>query len=236
MIRKWELLLVGVSCIMGTAMAQNNPILLFPKGAPGETTKLIEKADTDGGKTGGETVLRITNVSEPTITVYPAPDEVATGAAVVVCPGGGYNILAYDLEGDEVCEWLNNLGDERQNLNKDVNGVIIAFGDLGLWNGRKQGYQILGDNIAGILQSTQYDAEWYGDGYDIRGRMSHHDGTNYVLYRVAENRDDAERIAAKIYNYEIDENGFRQVTRSLHPYVAAVYGWKTLQDNLVQVK
>ena len=125
---------------------------------------------------------------------------------------------------------------ERQNLNKDVNGVIIAFGDLGLWNGRKQGYQILGDNIAGILQSTQYDAEWYGDGYDIRGRMSHHDGTNYVLYRVAENRDDAERIAAKIYNYEIDENGFRQVTRSLHPYVAAVYGWKTLQDNLVQVK
>ena len=62
-------------------------------------------------------------------------------------------------------EVYNELGDERQNLNKDVNGVIIAFGDLGLWNGRKQGYQILGDNIAGILQSTQYDAEWYGDGY-----------------------------------------------------------------------
>ena len=47
MIRKWKLLLVGVSCVMGTAMAQNNPILLFPKGAPGETTKLIEKADAD---------------------------------------------------------------------------------------------------------------------------------------------------------------------------------------------
>ena len=144
---------------------------------------------------------------------------------------------AYKVSDEEWSdEVYNELGDERQNLNKDVNGVIIAFGDLGLWNGRKQGYQILGDNIAGILQSTQYDAEWYGDGYDIRGRMSHHDGTNYVLYRVAENRDDAERIAAKIYNYEIDENGFRQVTRSLHPYVAAVYCWKTLQDNLVQVK
>ena len=110
MVRKWMLLLVGASCLIGSAMAQDNPILLFPKGAPGETTKLIEKADTDGGKTGGETVLRVTNVSEPTITVYPAPDEVATGAAMVVCPGGGYNILAYDLEGDEVCEWLNNLG------------------------------------------------------------------------------------------------------------------------------
>lgn len=79
MIRKWMLLLVGASCLIGSAMAQDNPILLFPKGAPGETTKLIEKADTDGGKTGGETVLRVTNVSEPTITVYPAPDEVATG-------------------------------------------------------------------------------------------------------------------------------------------------------------
>lgn len=105
---------------------------------------------------------------------------------------------AYKVSDEEWSdEVYNELGDERQNLNKDVNGVIIAFGDLGLWNGRKQGYQILGDNIAGILQSTQYDAEWYGDGYDIRGRMSHHDGTNYVLYRVAENRDDAERIADK---------------------------------------
>ncbi len=100
---------------------------------------------------------------------------------------------AYKVSDEEWSdEVYNELGDERQNLNKDVNGVIIAFGDLGLWNGRKQGYQILGDNIAGILQSTQYDAEWYGDGYDIRGRMSHHDGTNYVLYRVAENRDGRE--------------------------------------------
>lgn len=102
-------LLCGISLI-NTAMAQDKPILLFPAGAPGETTKLIEKADAAGGKTGDKTVLRITNVSEPTITVYPAPDEVATGAAMVVCPGGGYSILAYDLEGDEVCEWLNNIG------------------------------------------------------------------------------------------------------------------------------
>lgn len=110
MIRKYKLLLVGISCMIGAVMAQDTPILLFPKGAPGETTRLIEKADRNGGKTGGETVLRITNVSEPTITIYRAPDELASGAALVVCPGGGYNILAYDLEGDEVCEWLNNLG------------------------------------------------------------------------------------------------------------------------------
>lgn len=90
--------------------AQDAPVLLFPKGAPGETIRLIEKADAEGGQVGGEPVLRLTNVSEPTLTVYHAPDELASGAAVLVCPGGGYNILAYDLEGDEVCEWLNNLG------------------------------------------------------------------------------------------------------------------------------
>lgn len=109
MLKKWIFLLYGISLI-NVAKAQDKPILLFSEGAPGETTKLIEKADTDGGKTGDKTVLRITNVSEPTITVYLAPDEVATGAAMVVCPGGGYSILAYDLEGDEVCEWLNNIG------------------------------------------------------------------------------------------------------------------------------
>ncbi len=57
--------------------------------------------------------------------------------------------------------------------------------------------------------------------------MIHHDGTNYALYRVAKDRDTAERIAEKIYNGEIDESGFRQRTRSLYPYVAEVYGWKT---------
>lgn len=127
---------------------------------------------------------------------------------------------------EEVYRWLD---DERSNLNKEVDGIIVVFGNLGLWNGRRQGYQILGSTIADILKSQCDDAEWYGDGYNIRGRMGHHDGTNYTLYRIAKDRDEAERIADKIYNREIDEEGFRRRTRSLYPYVAAVYGWKTRQ-------
>ena len=50
-----------------------------------------------------------------------------------------------------------------------------------------------------------------------------------VEHRIAKGRDEAERIADKIYNREIDEEGFRRRTRSLYPYVAAVYGWKTRQ-------
>ena len=124
---------------------------------------------------------------------------------------------------DVVNGWLS---DERLNLNKEVDGVIIAFGDLGLWRGRRLGYKILGSNVADILRSSCFDVEWYGDGYNIRSRMAHHDGTNYVLYRVAKSQEDAERIADKIYNLEIDEKGFRKLTHSLYPYVADVYGWK----------
>lgn len=55
-------------------------------------------------------ILRITNVTRPTITFYPAPAEKATGATVIVAPGGGYSILAYSHEGTDVCQWLNNIG------------------------------------------------------------------------------------------------------------------------------
>lgn len=47
-----------------------------------------------------------------------------------------------------------------------------------------------------------------------------------MLYRIAKDEETAERIAAKIYNGEIDERGFRKLIRSLYPDVAAVYGWK----------
>jgi acetyl esterase/lipase len=58
----------------------------------------------------GKDVKRLTNVTKPTITVFRPKKEENTGAAVVICPGGGYSILAWDLEGTEVAEWLNSLG------------------------------------------------------------------------------------------------------------------------------
>jgi acetyl esterase/lipase len=58
---------------------------------------------------GGRPWTYISNVSRPTMTVY-SPQGPNTGAAVVVFPGGGYNILAIDLEGTEVCDWLTSKG------------------------------------------------------------------------------------------------------------------------------
>jgi acetyl esterase/lipase len=59
---------------------------------------------------GGRTLVRLGNVTVPTLTLYLAPKDNNTGAAVVVFPGGGYSILAIDLEGTEVCDWLNSIG------------------------------------------------------------------------------------------------------------------------------
>jgi len=58
---------------------------------------------------GGKTVSGVKNVSQPTMTVY-APKGENTGAAVVVFPGGGFEILAMDLEGTDVCDWLTAKG------------------------------------------------------------------------------------------------------------------------------
>ena len=62
--------------------------------------------------------MRLGNVRVPTITLYQPPSGMDTGLAVVVCPGGGYGILAVDLEGTEICQWLNSIG---------VSGVLLKY-------------------------------------------------------------------------------------------------------------
>lgn len=78
---------------------------------------------------------------------------------------------SYEVSDEEWSEAVEMwLYDERQNLDKEVDGVIVAFADLGLWNGRRQGTIIFGTNIANILKSTCDTAEWYCDRYNVRGR------------------------------------------------------------------
>jgi acetyl esterase/lipase len=94
---------------------------LWPQEAPGEKGDIGAEADqtkpTDH-EVGGRRLIRLGNVSKPTLTIYAPPKDKDTGAAVIVCPGGGYGILALDLEGTEVCEWLNSIG---------VTGVLLKY-------------------------------------------------------------------------------------------------------------
>jgi acetyl esterase/lipase len=70
-----------------------------------------EYAETSGKDflPGGRPAVGVSNVTRPTMTVY-SPTGKNTGAAVVVFPGGGYQVLAIDLEGTEVCDWLTPKG------------------------------------------------------------------------------------------------------------------------------
>lgn len=96
-----------------SAFADHQVINIWPGKPPGETKELPPEADTtkpDSDKVAGGRVMRIGNVSTPTLTVYPAPSDRATGTSVIICPGGGHYILAWDLEGTEIAEWLNSIG------------------------------------------------------------------------------------------------------------------------------
>jgi acetyl esterase/lipase len=112
------------ACLASRAYSQaQQPMPLWPDQVPGETGDIGEEKDTtkpDPNVPPGhkDYIIRLGNVSRPTIAVYKPPADKDTGAAVVVCPGGAYQILAMNLEGTEVCEWLNSIG---------VTGVLLKY-------------------------------------------------------------------------------------------------------------
>jgi hypothetical protein len=140
-----------------------------------------------------------------------------------------FKIDDYDVEGYMYETNNSYLDDERMNLDKTLDGRVLVIADLGLWNGRKQGYKILGTNLNNIfdINSRGFDyAEFYGDGYNIKGIEHHHDGTNYYEYRVIRENRDIDKLLDAIYNgEEITRKKLNYYTRSLYKDVAKIYGW-----------
>jgi acetyl esterase/lipase len=87
--------------------AQTETMNLWPEGKiPNfKASSVAEKSETDASN-----ILRISGVTVPTITAFIAPKENATGAAVMICPGGGYGILAASHEGSDFAKWFNDRG------------------------------------------------------------------------------------------------------------------------------
>jgi acetyl esterase/lipase len=113
--------LLSAFALATVCLGAEPPVRLWPGPAPGDTGGLGAEADTTGPTdrlVAGRPVVRTGNVADPTITLYRVPADRNTGAAVVVCPGGGYHILAMDLEGTEACDWLNSIG---------VNAVLLKY-------------------------------------------------------------------------------------------------------------
>lgn len=114
-------LVLPLLAVGAAAGATVGPIPLWNEPAPGVKTDIGPEHDTTTTKdniVAGRRVARITNITVPTLTVYTPPKEKRNGAAVLVFPGGGYRILAWDLEGTEICAWLNSIG---------VTGVLVKY-------------------------------------------------------------------------------------------------------------
>ncbi len=122
----WMVCLAVSLSLAWPALAADRPLVveLWPGKAPDETrdigpetVRLSPKLSREQVEVTEQTRL-ITNVSKPTITIYRPAKEKDTGTAVLICPGGGYWNLFWQLEGEEVAAWLNRLG---------VTGIILKY-------------------------------------------------------------------------------------------------------------
>jgi acetyl esterase/lipase len=177
---------------LGSARADKGqePIPLWPKEVPGE------KGDVGPEKSEPRPQNKITiisNVTRPTLTVFPAPADRNTGTAVIICPGGGYHALAWDLEGTEVAEWLNSLG---------VTGIVLKY-RVPARKGRERYAAALQDaqRAVGIVRHRAH--EWGVDpgrigilGFSAGGHLSAATCTNYD-HRTYEPVDDADRVSCR---------------------------------------
>ena len=99
------------------ALAADRPeVPLWPNGAPGSQGKTAREVDEAPNKDHG--YLKVTEVHNPTLTVFLPPPDKATGAAVIIAPGGGHRFLNFDQEGTYVAEYLNSIG---------ITGLVLKY-------------------------------------------------------------------------------------------------------------
>ncbi len=147
-------------------------ISLWPKGAPGPKASDRPEADTTQAsdhQVAGRPVIRLGPVTEPSLTLYPAAHTSAPTPAVLVFPGGGYRILAWDLEGTEICTWLNSVG---------ITAVLVKY-RVAAPGGASQYEQPLQDAQRAMGIVRRHAAEWQIDpqrvgvlGFSAGGHLS----------------------------------------------------------------
>ena len=125
------------SSLAAVAAAAPFKVKLWPGEPPGAIAsstyrEVVQLRDNDPNKP------RISKVTEPTLEVFLPPKETATGAAVVICPGGGYGVLAYDHEGIQVAKFFNSIG---------IAGLVLKY--------RLPSDEIMQDKSVGPLQDVQ---------------------------------------------------------------------------------
>ena len=183
-----------VSCYWSTTARSADAIKtipLWPNGAPGEKGDIGEEKLMPGKS--GDTIIRLTNVTKPTIAIYRPPADKNTGTAVVICPGGGYGILAMNHEGTEVAEWLNTLG---------VTGIVLKY-RVPVRKGQERHAAPLQDAQRAVGLVRSHAQEWGLNpgrigvlGFSAGGHLAATLSTNYDK-RTYEAVDEADKISCR---------------------------------------
>jgi acetyl esterase/lipase len=177
---------------------------IWPAAPPDPVPTTGREADTTTAKDNliaGKPLIRLGNVSTPTITLY-APKAKNSGAAVVVFPGGGYSILAIDLEGTEVCNWLNGIG---------VNCILLKYRvpDTGPYLTKSPAALEDAQRAVGLVRA--HAAEWHIDpkrvgvlGFSAGGHLAaalstHYDKRLYPSQDAADSQSCRPDFAIVIY-------------------------------------
>ncbi|MEW6997823.1 alpha/beta hydrolase [Colwelliaceae bacterium BS250] len=126
-----------IICIFAIQVPAAEPVIwqLWPSEPPGGTIDLpaeYNKTKKDDKLVAGRSVIRLSNVTNPTLAIHKPNKKIDTGTTIIVAPGGGHSILAYDLEGTEIAEWLNSIGVTAIILKYRVPGRAFNKVDIGL--------------------------------------------------------------------------------------------------------
>ena len=115
----WLSVFVGL-VMVGAVKGAEGPLVLpvWPGAVPGDYGKIGPERVRAPSEAPTKDAKWITGVTKPTVTILRPPKDKNTGTAIVICPGGGYWNLAWDLEGEEVAAWLNAAG---------VTGVVLKY-------------------------------------------------------------------------------------------------------------
>jgi acetyl esterase/lipase len=164
------LLLISIS--IQSFSQKKDLIYLWPGKVPGE----VKEKHAPSISPSNDNILRLSEVTDPALEISLPDPSLRNGAAVIICPGGGYQILAYDLEGTEIASWLNKNGytafilqyripGKKEGALQDVQRAVrMIKGDAEKWGLDPEKIGVMGFSAGGSLSaraSTMFNKRSY---------------------------------------------------------------------------
>ena len=209
---KYSLVIVSLVLCLGSANAQTKIIKLWwPNGVPNSKANPSYKEQIDTNKY----FISDSHISNPTLGYYPAPASKSTGTAVIICPGGGYSILAINIEGSLVAKWLNTLGisafvlkyrlpDTSIMINKTIGPLQDAQRAMRIvrshakeWKINPQRIGIMGFSAGGHVAST-LSTHYNQKVYNVKDSVSARPDFSLLIYPVISMRKSITHMGSRI--------------------------------------